>query len=114
MQHLQTMIRLARNRGVDQQTITEAEARVENVAEMIVARDELIAAIEGFDADRLRAALERSEELELDEHLSDEVLDDAEQRFQFLEERAQAEAAMMEAIQGWDVEDLEDKHEEAA
>jgi hypothetical protein len=100
LDELRTVIGIARDRGVDPEIITAAEARVEVVIQMIAARDELMEALRGFSAERLQAALETAEELELDEFLSEDTLENAVERFRFLEQRTEAAETLRTAIDG--------------
>jgi hypothetical protein len=100
LDELRTVIGLAQERGVDPELITAAEARVEVVIQMIAARDELLEALRGFSVERLQAALEAAEELELDEFLSEDTLENAVERFRFLEQRTAAAETLRTAIEG--------------
>lgn len=100
LDELRTVIGIARDRGVDPELLTAAEARVEVVIQMIAARDELMEALRGFSAERLQAALETAEELELDEFLSEDTLEEAVERFRFLEQRTEAAETLRTAIEG--------------
>jgi hypothetical protein len=109
VENLRTTIGIARQRGVDAETIAVAEARVEQQIEMVAARDELMESLQAFDATRLRTALERSEELELDEYLSDDVMEQAVARFEFLQRRTDSEEALRNAIRDTNLPDLQVK-----
>jgi len=106
---LRTTIEIARERGVDEETLAAAEARVLQEIEMVTARDELMEALQAFDADRLRAALEAAEELELDEYLSDETMESSVARFEFLQARQESEEALRAAIRETNLPDLQIK-----
>lgn len=100
LDELRTVIGIAQERGVDPELIAAAEARVEVVIRMIAARDELTEALRGFSVERLQAALETAEELELDEFLSEDTLENAVERFRFLEQRTAAAETLRTAIEG--------------
>jgi len=104
---LQSTIGVARQRGVDPALITAAEERSEVVVSMIAAREELMAALAGFNAERLQAALEVAEELELDEFLSEETLESAVDRFRFLELRTQSGDDLRVSIEGHILTDVQ-------
>jgi hypothetical protein len=106
---LETTISVARTRGVSAEFLATAEARVLQQREMITARDELMEALEAFDAGRLRAALEAAEELELDEFLSDDVMERSVERFEFLQSREDAESALRAAVEDTNLADLQTK-----
>jgi len=106
---LRTTIEIARSRGVDEETIAAAEARVLQEIEMVAARDELMEALQAFDAERLRAALEAAEELELDEYLSDETMEASVERFQFLQARQESEETLRTAVGETNLPDLQIK-----
>jgi len=99
LDNLRRTIKVAEERGVDSELITAAHAREEVVVQMVAARDELMAALRSFSAERLQVAMERAEELELDEFLSEETLDNVVARFQFLEQRDKAADALRMAIE---------------
>lgn len=109
VENLRTTIEIARSRGVDEETLAAAEARVLQEIDMIAARDELMEALEAFDAGRLRAALEAAEELELDEFLSDDVMESSVERFEFLQARSQSEDALRQAVEETNLADLQAK-----
>jgi len=107
LQELRSSIGVAQQRGVDAEIIAAAEARAEVVVTMIAAREELMEALAGFNAERLQAALENAEELELDEFLSEDVLESAVERFRFLELRTQSGDDLRVAIQGHILTDVQ-------
>jgi len=107
LDELQSTIGIARQRGVDPALITAAEERSEVVVRMIAARDELMEALAGFNAERLQAALEMAEELELDEFLSEETLESAVDRFRFLELRTQSGDDLRVSIEGHILTDVQ-------
>jgi len=107
--NLRRTIQVARDRGVDAESITTAEARVQQQIMMIAARDELMEALEAFDVGRLRAALEAAEELELDEFLSEETLERSVQRFEYLQARTESEEALRAAIEETNLPHLQRK-----
>jgi len=109
VENLRTTIGIARQRGVDAETIAVAEARVEQQIQMVAARDELMESLRAFDASRLRTALETSEELELDEYLSDDVMEQAVERFEFLQRRTDSEEALRNAVRETNLQDLQVK-----
>lgn len=106
---LRSTIEVAKQRNVDPELIAAAEARAEVVVTMIAAREELLGAIAGFSAERLQAALEVAEELELDEYLSEETLERAVDRFRFLELRTQSGEDLRHAIEGHILTELQDR-----
>lgn len=106
---LQTTIRVAQEKHVDQEVIDAALERVEVVTQMVAAEEELLSAIDGFDLARLQAALEAGEELELDAFLSEETLEAAIERFTFLQHRTESENELRLTIAGSDIEDLQTK-----
>jgi len=99
-------MRIAEEWGVDQESLDAAEARIQQINQMSVAREELMSAMEDLDLERLRAALEEAEELELDEFLSEETLEEAVERFEWLETRVTVGVALRSAIAAFDVNDL--------
>jgi len=103
---IEVSINIANQRHVDQETITAAHARMEHVNKMIAAEAELMGALRGDSPERLQAALETAEELELDEFLSEDVLEEAVERFQHLRSRDDAEAALVTAINDVNRDDL--------
>lgn len=103
---LERTIRIAESKHVDQETLDAATARVDVVIEMCAARDELLAAVQGFDVVRLQTALEETERLELDEFISDETLDAASARLDYLDQGLDADAELRAAIVGTDVDEL--------
>lgn len=103
---IQEHMRIAEERGVDQESLDAAAARIQQLGQMNVARDELMSAIDGLDLERLRAALGDAEELELDEFLSEETLEEAVERFEWLETRVNVEVTLRTAIPAFDVNDL--------
>lgn len=109
LQTLRSTIGVAQQRGVDPALIASAEERAEVVVQMLAARDELMAALAGFNAERLQAALETAEELELDEFLSEETLESAVDRFRFLELRTQSGEDLRVAIEGHILTDVQDR-----
>lgn len=106
---LQDNIRIAQERGVDQETLNAAAERVERIHLMLAARDELLSAIDGLDLDRLQAALETAEELEVDAFLDEETLEAAVERFAWLQQRQAAEVALRAALEAYDINDLSAK-----
>jgi len=103
---IEVALGIAEQRGVDPEIIAAGQARVEVVVQMIAAQEELMAALRADSPERLQAALEVAEELELDEFLSEDVLEEAVERFQYLESRDKAKADLVTAIDDVNREDL--------
>jgi len=103
---IEVSINVAEQRDVDPETIAAAHARVEVVIQMVAARDELMEALRGDSPERLQAALETAEELELDAFLSEEVLEEAVERFHYLESRDNAQADLVTATDDVNRNDL--------
>lgn len=99
-------IRIAEERGVDQDTLDAAAQRIETIDQMHTAQEELMTAIDRLDYDRLEAALQVVEELELDEFLSEEVLTRAVERFGFLGRRRNAHNTLHSSIDDFNLDDL--------
>lgn len=110
---IQEQMRIAEGRGIDQESLDAAEARIQQIGRMSVVREELMVAIGGLDLERLRAVLEEAEELELDEFLDEETLEEAVERFEWLETRVNVEATLMAAVAAYDVNDLIAKLQDA-
>jgi len=106
---IQEQMRIAEGRGIDQESLDAAEARIQQINRMSVVREELMTAIGGLDLQRLRAVLEEAEELELDEFLPEETLEEAVERFEWLETRVNVEATLLAAVAAYDVNDLIEK-----
>jgi len=103
---IEVSINIAKQRNVAPDTIAAAHTRVEVVNKMIAARAELMEALRGDSPERLQAALETAEELELDEFLSEDVLEEAVERFQHLRSRDDAQADLVTAINDVNRNDL--------
>jgi len=97
---------VAVERGVDQEALDAADARIEQIHEMGRALDELKNSIARLDYDGLQAALEHVEELGLDEYLSDEALAKAVEAFSFLGERREARSTLDQATDEFNLESL--------
>jgi len=106
---IREQMRIAEGRGIDQESLDAAEARIQQINRMSVVREELMTAIGGLDLARLRAVLEEAEELELDEFLPEETLEEAVERFEWLETRVNVEATLVAATAAYDVNDLIEK-----
>jgi len=98
--------RIAEERGVDQRTLDAATQRIQVIHEMAAAREELMEAIDRLDYDRLHAALQNVERLELDEFLEEETLQQAVERFSFLGERRDAHNNLHHATSAFDLDHL--------
>jgi len=95
---IEIALNIAEQRDVDPEVLAAAHARIEVVVQMVAAQEELMVALRGDSPERLQAALEVAEELELDEFLSEDVLEEAVERFQYLESRDKAKEDLVTAI----------------
>lgn len=112
-EEIQRTIAVAEERGVDQETLDAAAQRIEVIHQMTAAEEDLLAAIDSLDYDRLQAALRRVEELELDEFLEEETLQRAVEHFSFLGHRRNAHHNLHRATEAFDLDDLLAALEEA-
>jgi len=95
---IEIALNIAEQRDVDPEVIAAAHARIEVVVQMIAAQEELMTALHRDSPERLQAALETAEELELDAFLSEDVLEEAVERFQYLQSRDKAKEDLVSAI----------------
>jgi len=97
---------VAVERGVDEATLDAADERIEQIHVMGEALDELKASIGRLDYDRMQAALQQIEELELDAYMSEEALQKAVLSFSFLGERRDATNTLTGSIDSFNLENL--------
>jgi len=95
---IEIALNIAEQRDVDPEVIAAGHARIEVVVQMMAAQEELMAAIHHDSPERLQTALVTAEELELDAFLSEDVLEEAVERYQYLQSRDKAKEDLVIAI----------------